>query len=381
MITSRVGLDGKKINDSNERWRARSIIVSLSQDDLHQLCRDNIAKALMYRFESLKQYQSILMSMGYRSEIDYKNKELHIFREGLKLHSMSLDLVNNRVGKTLADDSRQKQIQALFYKYSKGLSIEDFQSLMKEKFGLSIIFFGKEESPFGYSVIDHVGKRIYKGGDIMNMHRLFKQNTDYKQQLRNVLDIELNRKPPLGTMELNHRLKKYGAYIKQGEVIWRIDKSVLFTLTEQEKNNIRTGNLISASEKYNVNTDAKAIILAKMLGIDVSLINVDRGLDTRYISELRELIINAGGNSLNDSIESLGLRTVYLNEERYLVDDINFNIYSFDELDLVQDEMIALYEKDRYMGDDGLVPEIDPNEETAHLGGGANNELPKKRKR
>lgn len=383
IITSRVGLDGKKINDSNERWRARSIIVGLSQSDTHQLCRDNIAKALTYRFDSIKQYQTILISMGYKSEINNKNNELLIFREGLKLHTISLDLISNRVGKTpaAAADSRKKQIKALFYKYSKGLSIDDFKNLMKEKFGLSIIFFGKKDSPFGYSVVDHVGKSIYKGGDIMNMQRLFKQSTDYKQQLRNVLDIELNRIPPLGTMELNHRLKKYGAYIKQGEVIWRIDKSVLFTLNEQEKNSLKTGNLICVSQKYNVNTDTKAVILSQMLGIDISLISVNRELDTRYKSELRELIINAGGSSLNDSIESLGLRTVYLNEERYLVDDMNFNIYSFDELNLVQDDMIALYEKERYIVDDGLVPEIDPNEETAHLGGGANNELPKKRKR
>ena len=381
IITSRIGLDGKKINDSNERWKARAIITSLAQGDVHQIGRDNIANALAYRFANVRQYQSILLSLGYNSDIDEKSNSLIVSKEGIKLHTISLDLVNSRVGRTVEDDSRKKQIQALFYKYSKALSIDDFQSLMKEKFGLSIIFFGKKDSPFGYSVIDHVGKSIYKGGEIMNMHRLFNQHTDFKKQLRDILDIELNRVPPLGTIELNHRLRKYGAYIKQGEVILKVDKSVIFTLTEAEKNNLRTGNLINVAQKYNVNSDAKAIILSQMLGIDISYINVDCNNPTQFTDELRELIINAGGNSLDDSIDSLGLRSIYIDNERYLVDDVNFNVYSFDELNLVKDEMIALHEKDKYIGDDGLVPEINTNEETAHLGGSANNELPKKRKR
>jgi hypothetical protein len=57
---------------------------------------------------------------------------------------------------------------------------------LKEKFGVELVFHGKEaKSPYGYTVIDHSKKAIFKGGEIFPLRDLMHEETAGKVKVVN----------------------------------------------------------------------------------------------------------------------------------------------------------------------------------------------------
>jgi len=187
IVSTRVGLDGKKINDSYEQIRGyQQMNAILGIDEKHNANVD-VAKALVYHFTTKAQFLMILESMGYSHKAE--NEALLLFKFGKRQGDVQISEIEKRIGFERKDESRKKQIVALFHKY--GLQHDttlyrhhdQYRSALslwlKEKMGIELVFhFSADKPPYGYSVIDHAQRNVFKGGEIMPLKEVLAIQTE-----------------------------------------------------------------------------------------------------------------------------------------------------------------------------------------------------------
>lgn len=181
IISTRVGLDGKKIRDSFEQVRGyQQMNAILGIDEKHSAQAD-VAKALAYRFTTKAQFLMILESMGYSHKTD--NETLLLFKFGKQQGHLAVSEIEKRLGIEQADESRKTQIAALFHKYALRYDAmlyrhhEQYRSALslwlKEKMGIELVFhYSADKPPYGYTIIDHAQRNVFKGGEIMPLKEL-----------------------------------------------------------------------------------------------------------------------------------------------------------------------------------------------------------------
>jgi len=149
VVSSRIAKDGKQIDRDFEQVRAiRNINKVLGYDF-----------AMQYQFSTKAQFYLILESQGFLGR-DYLNEE--------KLQKK----INNYV----TDRARIAELKTLFIHHKAS---PDFVKLMRTGFGLDIVFHssaGKE--PYGYTVIDHTTKQVFKGSEILKLQYLLDANKE-----------------------------------------------------------------------------------------------------------------------------------------------------------------------------------------------------------
>lgn len=380
IVTSRIGTDGKKINDSNERYRARSIINRLCNNDLYATCRKDLAKALSYNYSSNKQFEAIMSSMGYNTKIE--EGKISIWREGDILLERNIDIITWAAQRKIYDHQRQKQLKAIFLKYSKGLDFNDFAKLMQSKFGISLITFGKENAPYGYTVIDHAAGNVYKGSDIVNLKLLLSQKTKLEDKVQSIIEATLQIEGSISHKKINSFLREAGVYIKGNNVIVKGNSNILMSLDHSVYEKLKAGDKIEIVNSYAPRNIDEALVLSKRYNLPMEYIGIEPDA-VRDISMMKA-IFNSD-KPIDDIVTELGLNMMHGDLDKYIIDPDGNNIYSFSELNLVNDQMIALRSNQKYQSNedaiDNIVESILNNQDDQGLGGGVNNELPKKKKR
>lgn len=155
--------------------------------DVKQQTEKDIGKALTYGFSMREQFMMVLGSLGYSLKLC--DKEYQIFRYGKRQDTVSLEQVDAKIATFSKDISRLGQLRSVFAKYRgqydpavvhvkaplpAGRSsapsgyTSAMEQMLSDKFGIQIIFHGKDgKPPYGYTVIDHSRKIVYKGKDLM----------------------------------------------------------------------------------------------------------------------------------------------------------------------------------------------------------------------
>jgi len=193
IVSSRVGRDGKKIADAYEKIRAYRILNQiLGMNESNTLTHD-LQNALTYSFTTRKQFALLLEIKGYSlSEVDPVFK---ISKDGSMLDEIDLSKVDTAIAERKNNIVRIAQIRAMIYrhldKYDNKLQLIDgiycspLSSILHEKFGLQIFFHGKDgKEPYGYTLIDHTAKSVFKGGEIMPLHEFISQRIQSKEGMR-----------------------------------------------------------------------------------------------------------------------------------------------------------------------------------------------------
>jgi hypothetical protein len=149
MVSTRIGWNGRKINDSYEKIRAVKELGKIMQQDL----QSKINRALTYRFTTLPQLKMILESRGQGAVIK--------------------DIEPGRIKFNPPSAARATQLKAIFNKYAPRNDQNSFADYLKAKMGVELFFHSKEGKPaYGYTVIDHAQKNAYKGSEIMPLRDL-----------------------------------------------------------------------------------------------------------------------------------------------------------------------------------------------------------------
>ena len=199
IVTSRVDISsGKKINDSNERYKS---IDSLNRILGRTKQIKEQQKILDYNFKTLGQVKVVLD----KYKIPYSENEKEILA---KWGAKNFTFKNEDLDKTKENFKRKLQIKAILHNYKNkfdnnifkisGSKIE-YQSQLKEelkaKLGLEIIFHTKDDKkPFGYSLIDHKTKEIFKGSEILKMKEFcnFTENRITKNYYEELINLKFD---------------------------------------------------------------------------------------------------------------------------------------------------------------------------------------------
>jgi hypothetical protein len=132
-------------------------------------------QALAYSFETLGQFQAILESCGYESYIE--DEKINVKKGGLVLDDISIEEVKKHfcIKSKEETEKRRRQLKAIILKYQRiASSKEELDATLKKKLGVNLVFVGKKDTPYGYMVVDHKEKTVYKGNDIVALKELLK---------------------------------------------------------------------------------------------------------------------------------------------------------------------------------------------------------------
>jgi Relaxase/Mobilisation nuclease domain len=194
IVSTRIGENGKKINDSYEKIRAYQVLNQLMGLNEKKQIEKDIAKALSYNFSTRAQFMMLLECQGYSMQLNGDNYK--ISKYGVQQGTVDLAIVDGRRKTYNKDTSRLAQLRAIIEKYRKthnpavvpvskplpkGMIAKptgytsELAVHLAEKLGLQILFHGQSGMPpYGYTVIDHSHKQqsVYKGGEIMPIEKL-----------------------------------------------------------------------------------------------------------------------------------------------------------------------------------------------------------------
>ena len=180
LVTSRIGHSGKKISDRFEKIRAVETLNRVLGIDARHGAKSDIENALSFRFATAAQFRMILEGKGY--VLRERDGRYEVIKFGKLQETIGANLIIDRLSKE-ADSQRKIQLKALFHKYAavhdttleKGRKgyLSEFATVMKAKFGIELVFHASgDKPPYGYSVIDHSSKNVFKGGDVMPLKEL-----------------------------------------------------------------------------------------------------------------------------------------------------------------------------------------------------------------
>jgi hypothetical protein len=148
MVSTRVDRDGKKISSAFEYVRAQKSISKVLGYDV----------AMRYRFSTRAQFFMILESMNYPG-IDPDE-----------------DKIKEQISRHVPDKRRAAGIANLLIQHKNAPALAD---LMKERFRIDLLFHSAEgKKPYGYSIIDHDTRQVFKGSEVLPLKELLNTAPD-----------------------------------------------------------------------------------------------------------------------------------------------------------------------------------------------------------
>lgn len=222
IVTSRIAPDGHKIDHNQERIRSQEVINRIMGENQEQRASDAVKKTFEYRFSTVNQFKAILESSGY--ECYEKDDRLCIKRDGHVIDTLPMATVQSHLQSFEPDEKRRRQLRAILKKYRDMTADKDeLRALMKEKFGIDLVFHGSKDKPYGYTIIDHQTKTVFKGGNVWKLSELlqFQSKEERLHRMDEFIDAMLEDNPDLTTRELNRMLRRqFGTHISKGRIAY-----------------------------------------------------------------------------------------------------------------------------------------------------------------
>ena len=266
IITSRVAPDGYKIDHNHEKRRSHQVTQKIMEDFSGQKQEpevdDIVKEALAYRYTSKAQFCAIMESLGYDCKDDDEKPLIHLYRGGGELGTIQVQLIMQHALKENKPDNRRcQQLRAILQKY-RNLSAnkEELAAHMKRKFGISLVFVGKADTPYGYILVDHKNKTVCKGGEFLSIKELlqFEDAATRFAKIEKTIDELLADNPKLTTLDINRILyRQFGTRIHKGTVSWNGETIQLRTeVTEQLRQNYLVSRGIYPSSHTAINKNS-----------------------------------------------------------------------------------------------------------------------------
>jgi hypothetical protein len=151
IVSSRVGKDGKQIDRDYEQVRAvRNIDKVLGY-----------TFAMQYRFSTQAQFYLILENQGYLGR-DYIHEER----------------LQKKINGYEPDKARIAELKELFLAHK---AAPNFVHMMQTQYRLDLVFHSSEgQKPYGYTVIDHATKQVFKGSEVLNLKYLLDEHLSFE---------------------------------------------------------------------------------------------------------------------------------------------------------------------------------------------------------
>ncbi len=242
VITSRIDPNGKKIDHNFEKRRSQEVINRIMGVDESQQVGEAVSKAFQYQFTTVPQFTAILETMGY--ECYTEDDEIVLKRNGEIQEKVKVQLVESKISQEKQDKKRMAQLKAILKKYrDMSANRQELQDVMKTKFGISLVFLGSKDSPYGYLIVDHHTKAVFKGSDVVKIKELlqFQSKEERFKQIDAFIDQMLDDDINLTTKELNRLLRRqFGTKLLEGVIqyggtTFRLPEHILTTLKSNDR--------------------------------------------------------------------------------------------------------------------------------------------------
>ena len=339
IITSRVAPDGHKIDHNHERIRSQQVINKLLGQDESQKVQQVLAQALQYRFASLSQFKAILESDGY--ECFEKDDRLCVKHGGRILGTITIESLMAKYN--LSDEAEQKrknQLRAILRKYRQmAASKEELKQIMKKRFGVDLIFFGSKDKPYGYMIIDHKNKIVYKGSEVLSMKQLlsFQNREERLEKIDMFIDAMLEDNKRLSTYDLNTLLwRQFGSYVTKGRIAFRNERILL---NENIRNTLRYNDKLQWLQSFSPVNEIERNLLCKFGKIidvkQISIVDASQKHPAATVNQLQSLFENTEITNLRSSLFENRMSIFQTDNKTYCIDFHNRSIicmedYEFD---------------------------------------------------
>ena len=267
------------------------------------------------------------------------------------------ELIKNKT--SVPDEQRTKQIKALLHKYKEGLTHTELKDLMKSKFGIDLIFHtGKgHTTPYGYTVIDHSGRSVYKGSELLNIKELL-VTPEREQKIKacsNLVETLLNT-PKLNFEDFKADLGKVGYNINtQGKIYLKGEKQALFSLNKDDLKTLRYNSRLKEADKFNARSRGEALLLSKLFFVkaeDITVNEKDRDINTilHYRDMMNSYLSNT--NDIKQVLADKNITFMQMGKDLYLIDSNNKEVISNKDLNISfshsqEQEAIRVLDSDR----------------------------------
>ncbi|WP_426330093.1 relaxase/mobilization nuclease domain-containing protein [Pedobacter sp. R-06] len=196
-VSTRIDKAGKKISSAYEKLRAIRLLSETLGQNTKPDIRTITDKMLKYRFSTLAQLKLLFEIKGFSTSIE--NDKLKI--SGQEGQISEIDLV--QIDKIIATDKRNiqrsAQLRGIIEKYKPKYSFliqdleksdskalhsgmrygSDLGDFLHSKFGIQLVFhYSGEYPPYGYTIIDHAEKNVFKGSEIIKLKTLIGETSD-----------------------------------------------------------------------------------------------------------------------------------------------------------------------------------------------------------
>lgn len=298
IITSRINPQGEKIDHDNERLRSQAVINKIMGVKPKQDVKNIVQKSLSYSYETLRQFQAILESSGYESYIEGDN--LNIKKGGTVLENILIAEIEKHTQKRSKGETqkRRMQLKAILLKYRDITSNkEELNAVLKKKFGVSLVFMGKKDAPYGYVIVDHKEKASYKGKDVLGIKDIlrFKKEAvteENKDEIAIFIHnlLEENKRQTIG--ELNEKLwRKYKVNVYHDGFVRDRHYKMVSQVNTKDFDTLRYNFKVQWIQSFNPSSEEERSILCKF----------------GHIEDVNDIIINENNdvNKINSTINNI----------------------------------------------------------------------------
>jgi hypothetical protein len=330
IITSRVASDGHKIDHNHERIRSQQVINKLLGQDESQKVKQVLAEALQYRFASLSQFKAILESEGY--ECFEKDNRLCVKRGGRILGTIMIESLTTKYSfPEETERKRKNQLNAILRKYHQmAATKEELKEIMKKRFGIDLIFFGSKDQPYGYMIIDHKNKAVYKGSEVLSMKQLlnFQSREERLAKIDMFIDSMLEDNCKLSTYDLNEMLwRQFSSYITKGRIAFRNERILL---NENIRNTLRYNDKLRWLQSFSPINEVERDLLCKFGKIEdaeqISIVDASQKHPGTTVNLLQTLFEDVEITNLRSSLYESGMSIFQADSKTYCIDFHNHSI-------------------------------------------------------
>lgn len=324
IITSRVDPEGKKINDSNERRKSQKIIDKLMHTDLKAIAEKDINVAMQFDFRNVNQFKAVMEAMNYECyETDGK---MCIKKGGMVQVKLEIEEIKKKAERNKLrhknDAAENARLRAIFKKYrDTNTSSIGLEKDLKKLFGISLVYFGKKDSPYGYVAVDFNKKKVLEGGNIIGVKDLldFRSPEQHMEDIEEIINQAFEQNPYISTKELNKRLRRLGTYIRKDAIVFGDIKK---PIADSHRAILERNNKIEWRNGFKVQTEEERNLLCRLTGFDFpELVSYYPASNGRYYcKDHKELYDIFNINDLQDRREafiSAGYRIILENGSAY----------------------------------------------------------------
>lgn len=322
IVTSRIGPDGKKINDHNERRRSQAVIDKLLGIDKQKKADKDFETAKQYTFSSLAQFKAIMSTMGY--QVYEKEDTVYIKKGGRIQKKIPLVDLNNLYKYGVTDKARARQLRSILRKHRDICTNRtEIQKELKSKFGVDIIFFGKKDAPYGYMLVDHSRKMVFHGARVLAVNELLDFATPEERfdRIESFIDSLLNLNPKITQAEIYSKLWKHHAYIKKGVIYFNGQTR---PLKQYMADAIERNNRIAWVESFRPRTQAEIDFLCRVGKVTrtdlVSPAQEKKGGYAEAVRDIRAIFNDPDTVYVRPAIKAAGYKVMQEGDNYFAVD-------------------------------------------------------------